>query len=81
LNKHTKYLLTLVLIIVFLDILFISYNVNLIEVYLLAYIIVYFLVSEIYSPRRKYFDYLGLSLFIIFVYIVVIYIIKALFLV
>jgi len=79
-NKHTKYLLTLSLIIVILDVLFVFFNVDKIEAYLVAYVTVYFFVSELYSPRRKYLDYLGLSLFIIFVYIVVVYVIRVLFL-
>lgn len=78
-NKHTKFIFALTSSIVFFNVLLSFFNENLIEAYLVIYVVLYFFYREFFLPRRKYFDYLGLGLFIIFVYIVVIYVLKSLF--
>lgn len=40
------------------------------DIYVSVFTISYFAVSSVFSPRRRTFDFLGLSLFVIFAYIV-----------
>jgi len=50
----------------------VAYNEQRITVYMSLFIIGYFGLTVLIRPRKKYFDVVGIGLFIIFIYILVV---------
>ncbi|MEM0203252.1 MAG: hypothetical protein QXO16_04635 [Archaeoglobaceae archaeon] len=58
------------LLLMALTVAFLSAGENKLEVYLSAFIVEYYATIAIFRPRRRFFDFLALALFIVFVAIV-----------
>jgi hypothetical protein len=69
-EKQKAYLLTLSSLLLLSTAAFAMLQTDTLDVYVSVFTISYFATSAVFSPRRRTFDLLGLSLFAIFAYIV-----------
>jgi hypothetical protein len=69
-EKHKLYLLSLSFLLLLTVVVLSALNESRLEVFISLFTVDYFAVTAIFRPRRKWFDVVGASLFLVFCYIV-----------